>query len=200
MPSQNLTFDKYKKLCADVAKLGAWEPIVAGGAVRDLLNGRQIKDIDLFLCSHPFGVSEPTEFSRLERYFRCAADFLEDKNALPYDKKTFEVMEFRSGLHYVPVQCIVTQMTPTQVIDNFDFGLCKAWCTQAKVHCHKDYYHDQANQRLTFVSPEKGKYHNGQPYWHPHDIMRSSEHLSRLKLKYPTFRPQRCGPLTGVGI
>lgn len=170
------------------------EALIAGGALRDLFNGRagQIKDVDIFL---------PRQKSSLEfikRAFEAAGVSLV--------KKEKEIVEYASdsyGGRFVNSRKMVAETEMSRVlfnqmdsytvrsaktgtaynfiftdgiagvVDNFDIGLCQIAFDGEKIVTTPAYDNDVKNKTITLINSNKG----------------SKEHLQRIVVKYPDFAP-----------
>jgi Poly A polymerase head domain len=98
---------------------------IAGGAVRDTILGRQIRDIDIFLgdahgddaaalLRSTFGYVKTGEWKRYEMFS---------------DPMVARVAKFEKADETIPL-CLIglkEELTPRENVERFDFGLCMAW-------------------------------------------------------------------------
>lgn len=153
--------------------------IIAGGAVRDTLNGRPVKDIDVFLHSSPDDLTgcQKLADALYDRDFagwgeNAAADYPENDN-------TFSVVTLTKGIGSSPCQLIFLNRDPVEnVKQHFDFDISKCWVTRYKVWATPDCRAAMVNKRVSYCPGLKAnKEQRGS----------SRERLARLKLKYPSW-------------
>lgn len=160
--------------------------IIAGGAVRDVLNGKPVKDIDVFidLCEDPTAAA----LLLAERLYCTPKDFIWD-NATGYGtmhsgykstpgtgKGAFLVCDLPKGIGSCPTQLIFLADDPVKNIhDTFDFDISQAWVTRYKVWTTPACRAAMVNKRITYCPREK-----------PNAQQRASsrDRLERLKVKY----------------
>lgn len=173
--------------------------IVAGGAIRDTLLGKPVKDVDIFMSArnahrivsvlkewYAVGddsyarnlVNPPTGFGQLASAAAGGATGYENNHIL----QVFE----RHDLE-LPANLIVLDVDPVMyVTDGFDFGICKAWYDGNCVHTHKDFGNDVNSRTITmtltadqlkqlYPSVKKG-------------LSQLKDHALRIQRKYPNFR------------
>jgi len=91
--------------------------LLAGGAVRDVLNGREIKDFDFF-------VDNRAKIALVDK-----SPYVFDKVSIEYYDNDLEAYNLSSTfLGSRGMQFMFTNMAPEIYIqDKFDIGLCKCW-------------------------------------------------------------------------
>lgn len=150
--------------------------IVAGGAIRDYIFGKPIKDIDVFVSyadtyDYLFPISHFAH--HLERNV-----FKEDWSSyvdIPDVDSVYSVLPFTGEL---PVQIIVMKpgLSPVERVDQLDFGFCQAYYDGESVK-HTWGFHEDANRKtITLIRCENQQ-----------EFDRSIIRYERLKQKYPEF-------------
>ena len=146
---QNLTIPRLQALCRDVQ--GAFPKanvVIAGGAVRDLLNKRPIKDIDVFVYLDPVAALERTLEGELKphyladdeiamahyegcedlgKLFNCEpkmeGDPLDLFNTKGYSYGAFSLVDYSQSPYGHPIQLVFIDMDPVENIrHHFDLG------------------------------------------------------------------------------
>lgn len=200
---QTLSIHKLQAFCGTLAMCFPDADIaIAGGAVRDLLHDKPVKDIDCFIYldavkkqSRPL-TELVTEYRSDEEiaaawYDGCTslADILHSEwegdgadldasNSKGYSYGAFSLVDFKQGLHMHPVQLVFINEHPLDNVKNhFDFGLSQCWVTQAGLGWTSAYWHDRENHRITYLRSKV----------EPNEQRRRSsrDRAERLKAKYP---------------
>lgn len=123
---------------------------VAGGAIRSILAGEPVKDIDIFTTSLP------VVHLAVPRYIQEVgpdADWKEHRT--PCTRSITVVGD------YPPVQFInnIAYESPEDCVRRFDFTICQAaiWRTESgwTSCCSPDFIRDVAAKRLVYTSPER---------------------------------------------
>lgn len=196
MMIQNLTIPKLQQLLEVIAKADRQvNPFIAGGAIRDLVLGRPIKDIDIFICNNTPSLDEyalddgwfddSRVLTALEEHLYCKPTRIGGSDNPKAYANCFSVHEFPTGLHMTPVQVISCHKTKAETIADFDFGLCQIWLDQQRIGTTKAFERDRQGY-LTYMGAILGA----------GDL----EHLGRLRKKYPTHRLQNCGALLSLPV
>lgn len=141
------TIEKYQEILGKLEQFV--EPIVAGGAIRDMLLNKPVKDIDVFYKGN-------LPDSVVKQLFTIEAKY--DK---AYEESMFKV--FYSKVFYkdvkLPIQLIETKDDPrTIVIDDFGVNLSKVWLTRAGLVIPNEFLLDASLQILTFKPNCKQSY------------------------------------------
>lgn len=115
--------------------------VIGGGALRDLDNGRPIKDVDVFVpCKTDTDVQ--VWHAKLSAIFSCDPIDSEAWYPLGEANEVVGFFTFRaSGLY--PFQFIGVQWDVAKIIDRFDFGICKLSYDGQTVTIHPDYLADK---------------------------------------------------------
>lgn len=154
--------------------------IVAGGAVRDTLNGRYVKDVDIFMDSAHYKT-----FTRQVSHgeWRLLGS---DETEYRLANVVSKVFENTRGYDY-PVQVVFTTTDPEEYVTRyFDFGICKAWYDGTRIHCHKDFVRDVNNKTITMCMDDKSLHraYSNVPYALKH----MQAHAQRIQQKYSSHR------------
>jgi hypothetical protein len=102
--------------------------VLAGGALRDWDNGRPVKDLDIFIAAD--GMDEAlAAIARLTRAgFEVSFDETGEETAYPEDQN-LEVILVADVLNRrptaLPVQLIFTAWDTSQIVERFDYGICR---------------------------------------------------------------------------
>lgn len=165
-----------KKVYRDMSAIAPC--IIAGGAVRDTLLGRAVKDIDVFMDS-----AYKTVFMNsvsAQYWKRLGRSHTEYKLANVVD----EVYETSFGYQW-PVQVIFCSIDPEEYVTRyFDLGICKAWYDGTRIHCHKDFIKDVNNKTIAMCLDDKTlrrAYPNT-----AYAIKHIKAHANRIHAKYPS--------------
>jgi len=122
------------------------EAVIAGGCLRDLDNGREVKDIDIFVRGDAAPVLENLH-ARLLREGYAAEDIDED-SMYPVGERNevvgFFEMEFE-GLD-VPLQIIMVNWDTARICDRFDFGICRIAFDGEKLIRTPEYEQDKTDR------------------------------------------------------
>ncbi|MGH6746410.1 hypothetical protein [Novosphingobium sp.] len=128
------------------------EAMIAGGALRDLDNGRPIKDIDIFAPNCPTSFDETLE---LVRKLLPAPNMLHNMLGSYGTWATAEcvgVFDIRApALDY---QLICLSSPQSSILPRIDFGLCRIGFDGRKVTRTPEYFEDQASQKFTLLRCE----------------------------------------------
>lgn len=149
--------------------------IVAGGAIRDYILGKPIKDIDVFVS---YEDTDQFMFPSL-----VMANAL-NRDVLKEDWSTYmnipDVLAVYSMTPYMelPVQIIVMKpgLSPVDRIDQLDFGICQVWYNGVTKKCTPAFSEDAVNKTITLVHCEN-----------LHEFERSMTRYVRLSQKYSEF-------------
>jgi hypothetical protein len=163
------------------------EAIIAGGAMRDLDNGRPIKDIDIFVSDK----ADVDVFRKLGDAVMAAcfnphikATTTVSKDSVAYleffDENLVEVFTFKAEGSPQDIQIIVLKdaSDPWKVLDRMDFGLCQIGLkvTEANepvIYATDAYVNDKSNRTFTLTRCDSRK-----------QFERSMERFERLHQKY----------------
>lgn len=185
--------------------------IIAGGAVRDTLNGRAIKDIDVYFNSkHLDRVLAAVDSVSARKY---------DDRALPSARAQQNIWSTPSPFNNIsaasmkapaqadvytlgnlvdtvrdtessegtPVQLVFVNGDPVEyVCKYFDLGICKTWYDGKHIHCHNDYTNDINNRTITLAIGTEA-FHEAYPNAQ-RALSHIRKHADRVKQKYPSYR------------
>lgn len=179
-----LTIPKLQAFALEVRKAfpesGA---IVAGGAVRDLLHDRPVKDIDVFLRLD-IGTFSPG-LARFERAGWPAA-----AAGWPAYPDSIFTVDIPAGVHMTPAQLVFVPVDPEWFVENvFDFGLSQAWVTPGRLRMTSAYWADHFSRSITYLRSR------GDDIPAPELRASSARRAERLREKYAGWRFRNCGGL-----
>ena len=122
--------------------------VIAGGALRDLDNGREIRDIDIFVR----GEGEKDLFACRERLLEAGFEvgYYDPDKLYPVGENNEVVGYFDVHVEAVeqPFQLIVVKWDTAKIVDRFDFGICKIAFDGRDLVVHPDYTEDKAAQQF----------------------------------------------------
>lgn len=158
------------------------DAICAGGALRDIDNGRAgvVKDVDVVIFDRPGYLFD---LKRAMAGFQHKVAVREEvANYLSFENVA-SVQEFWEDVGTIPVQIVVQKeyRSPLEILERHDFGICQVafdgkgwWQTQA-------YFEDQRNKTFTLV-----RCRDERDYWRSVDRFRrlSAEKYKGWKLMY----------------
>jgi hypothetical protein len=148
---------------------------IGGGALRDHLNNRRIKDIDIF-------VPETANLDKIEKLFVAAGTHKLTKTTKSSDYFDFadptvvEAREYSPLYTGLPINIIAMREThfPIEVnMNRFDFGLCRIAFDGDTIITTPEYEHDRDNEVLTLRRCENQT-----------QLDRSMERYERFRNKY----------------
>lgn len=166
-----------------------WEAIIAGGAIRDTFHDKEITDVDIFVQINEvvrkrLNASYKSK-AWLEYWFKAFGCNLDKNDDVTYlgGSYTFKVLDtniqavwqiLTAGKKY---QIILLNKDPiTYVKENFDFGICRAYCDGRKLHFTNEFMHDTLNHTITLyrenLTDEQINYALG-------------DHVARIQKKFP---------------
>lgn len=129
-----------------VIKLYCPEAMLAGGALRDLDNGREVKDLDIFVKG---GKLE----ALYQLHSRMSSDgiYVEDIDPdaqYPIGDGNDVTGYFTCGFEGLdkPVQIIMVDYPFEILLERFDYGICRILYDGKQLHVHADYIEDQEAQ------------------------------------------------------
>ncbi|GEM_PF-3712847 len=157
----------------DALELVRWEfpgshPVIGGGAIRDALLGRPIKDIDVFMRS----IDHNELDSELTVKVKQPA-FL----ALYGRKDMHGAWDFLQDVQGLPVQLILADfMTPQELADSFDLNLSRATYDGYSLHVSAAFEEGVWDKAFRILRCESDL-----------EERRSFKRVSRLQEKYPEY-------------
>lgn len=184
---QNLSIQRLQELMKTVQTcFKGCEALCSGGAPRDILNKREVKDIDIFVYPH-FTSMWKAGVRQFSEAIHCAPS-PPSRTTNSADGFPFQVLDFKSGFMFYPVQIIRVEQPVLQHIQKtFDFGLSMVWVDSQRLRMFPEYWRDYHSRQITYVGGAKSP--NAQ------QLESSRQRLARLKLKYPQWRFSRTGRL-----
>lgn len=101
------------------------EAVIAGGCLRDLDNGREVKDIDIFVTGEKEGVLRGLHERMSSDGFD--AEEIDTASMYPVGERNEVVgfFEVRFDDLDVPAQIIMVNWDTAKICDRFDFGICR---------------------------------------------------------------------------
>jgi len=125
--------EQFDSILAQLQEVGV-KGLIAGGAVRDHILGKPVKDIDVFVAHEPNLVSKlQAAFGALHVNPSLAAEYIGEAG----QSEVSHVYEVRKSvdpfdmgaIHLPPVQVIVLApgMDPLDRVKHHDFGICQCW-------------------------------------------------------------------------
>src|ERR1700682_1757079 len=98
---------------------------LAGGALRDLDNGKPVKDLDVFFTEEAYNIAALEDGLAKQGYFynsRCAGQYMTDA-AGEVDGTTTYVNT--DGLPELNLIQLAPSFNPASIVERVDFGLCQ---------------------------------------------------------------------------
>lgn len=172
---------EWEEIRAMVA-LACGPTVIVGGALRDLDNGRPVKDLDLFVLMPPILV-EAFDPGFYENQLRRTVPGLEVIQQLPgsycdFRDEVFHVITCRILDFPHDVQVIFAKLdTAMQAIDRVDFGLCQIGWDGSNLIMTAAYLRDRDNQQFSLYRAPSA-----------HHLRRSIDRHKRFQAKYPGWR------------
>jgi len=166
-------------------EVGLKGAILAGGALRDLNLGGQVKDLDIF-CKFTEGLEE-----KLEEVFGSGNVknlFIDDEEYDSFDAdQLFEV--YSPDVDY-PIQIIgKPKFSIERVIKSFDIDLCKFWTDGTRYEADVGAKDDWTTKTITISNTGDTK-----------SFIGSVNHAARIFAKYPDFKITYGGGMFDVQI
>lgn len=158
---------------------------LAGGALRDLDNGRAVKDLDVFYTDNDpgFALDEALKKQGYTYHKYCAGDYMHASGEVQ-DACVWVSSHGQPDLNLVH---LVPSFNPASIIDRVDFGLCQIGCDALGVTSTPAYQYDKEHQCFTLTRAESVE-----------GVERSLKRYARLSRKYPGWRlnvPKEFEPL-----
>ena len=171
-----------------------WDAIIAGSAIRDSYHDKKISSVDFFISINEKIVKTISEdFSSYEwieywyALFNASYDTYDDVMFLG-DVETYHVLNkhilavWRLHIAGKKHQIILLNKSPQQyVIDNFDFGICMAYCDGIKMHFTNEFITDSLNHTITLYKENLSN---------PQLVFALGDHIDSLRKKYPGWQLQ----------
>lgn len=177
---------------------GHQQIIIAGGAVRDLLLGGPVKDIDMFVGPDST-LTDADYYGEKNDFAVKALGFAEHRlratgkaqPAHPSYPGWFDVVDVPGSrvTHGLPVQIIGINVNPIDDVMNYDFSISQCFVTPGGLFMSDQCGKDMRDKIIRFT-PEDGQ---DAFQWE-----RSRKRLHRLRQKYPDWTLVGCDELTRV--
>lgn len=201
-----LTIERLKTFYSQLRKpIDSTSVIIAGGSVRDALNGRDVKDLDVYV-QLSYDIEEDsldaadeidTVVEAWNKVFFSEGKCISTSDAPDRGRKDTkygglvsikDVWHWKSGLGDLPVDLIFVNRDPALVVkEEYDFGICQAWVGHYGLKTLPAYWSDSFNRTITYLDR-----HRAGTSMHT----KSREHAARILAKYPGWRTRNILPLT----
>lgn len=162
--------------------------ILAGGALRDLDCGKEIKDLDFFTNAPLDTLTITMKNTLQDAGIPASCELVEKELSIGDDYKHPLIYKvYLLKVDDIEVNFIVTRCPPVHFVNvGFDFGICKIYLDENNkwVRSHA-YCKDAFNKCITYIPTES----NAHSRWHS-----LNRHLPRLLEKYPEYEYR--GPLS----
>lgn len=146
---------------------------LAGGALRDLDNGREVKDLDVFFTEEAYDLSALEDGLAKMGYFygaHCAGVYMTDAGKEVDGTTTYTSTDGEPELNLIQ---LTPDFNPASIIDRVDFGLCQIGYGLMGVDATDAYRHDKANAVFTLTRADSVE-----------GVLRSLKRYERLSQKY----------------
>jgi hypothetical protein len=178
-------FDQFDEILSKLKAVGITGALIAGGACRDHLLGRPVKDIDVFVpYQMNVGVKLAQAFGAFNVSPIIAAEYAGAGGEVEH---VYEIREEDADpfaphpLEHVPVQVIVLSpgLNPIERAKHHDFGICQAWYLGGRLHEVTEAFHlDMANKTFTLSHCEdQQQFDRSMRRW-----------TSKFRQRFPTFQ------------
>ena len=172
------------------------EAVIAGGALRDLDNDRQVKDIDIFVIDRGADVTtmllddamgypgvvlaeQIQEYENSTNGLVSVVDYSHNKPNLLNGTMDWLVQEAGPNFQFIVIDGAARDAPnfyfPDYLMNDFDIGLCEIYLNGPMIFTTENYRRDKDNKTLT-CTPTLGKEN------------RTQERLIRISAKYPEFK------------
>ena len=152
--------------------------VIAGGALRDLDNGREVKDIDVFFTGDlewPHIMGRLEELGLFTYRSSCGGSYMD--GAADEIDGTATYVSIDGDLPELNLIQLSKDFNPALVIDRCDFGLCQIGYDLRGVVKTPQYEYDKANQCFTLTRAESVE-----------GVRRSLKRFERLQRKYEGWK------------
>lgn len=148
---------------------------IAGGCLRDLYHGVEIKDIDVFIPN----ADNPKIHSLLEEYKKDHSHTITRSIRAKTDYKEWVASTevetvFTMKIGSLSIDVIGVTSNPDQIIERFDFGICQIQYDGYDVRYSPEFKMDCWNKTFTLIRCDKED-----------DWVRSMKRFEKFKQKYP---------------
>lgn len=171
---------------------------IAGGAVRDILCKKPVKDLDIFVQVSDWEedpeaaeeeiahVVEQLNMLFFSKGYSKSEISVAKRTGASYGNSHIEIAEvwaWKSGFNDMAVDVVFICHEPSiAVTDGFDFGICQAWVGFYGLKTTPAFWKDYNNKTLTYMFNRHKD--NEKQY------KSSQEHLVRLLEKFPGWHPR----------
>jgi hypothetical protein len=161
--------DDWKTLTEQVQRAAGSPAILAGGALRDLYNGKPVKDLDIFVSAYvPSGdeeqngdfhiKSEVSTFDAIDAHMK-ELGFLRDNimpgSVLPDEtdlERSIIYKHHREGVLDVNVCLLRIPVSLKSVVERIDFGLCQIGCDcEGRTYATPAFFKDAFGEKFTLL-------------------------------------------------
>jgi len=125
----------------------------AGGALRDLDLGRPIKDVDIFI---PFDNDAQIKLDKILPVRVYEEEHNPDSSGLAVGSAHCHYVFWLNGWKFEVTQKINGISSTTDVIENFDLGICRICLIDGQIYRSPEYVRDVANKTFTIVRETGG--------------------------------------------
>lgn len=148
--------------------------LIGGGFVRDIINGRAVKDVDLFV--HDALSVYDDIAKRIRQTHPVAGEVARDY--FDWDPSITSVQLFHSDDGWPEVNLIAMPelLDVSSLFKRFDFGICQAAYDGVAVHTSEAFWKDHRDRTFTLTRCD-----------HHHQYVRSVQRYARLSVKYPGY-------------
>lgn len=161
--------------------------IIAGGYYRDIFNGVQFSDVDIYVEYSPSKEFNPTYESTWIKALDLKVDNFLSSDSIHEMGSDDEDYRLASDTHMISVFAMVKDDTKYNIIvvdkhpvdyvkAAFDFNICMNWCDGRRIHFPKQFMTDVENKTITFSERRMSL----TEFAHSMDV-----HLPKLQHKYP---------------
>ena len=129
--------------------------VIAGGCLRDLACGKEIKDVDVFIPNskeiqedlNDFKLNHTTQIIRTvkDSYGNWACNDVKDILTLTWGS--------------LQVEIITVDVTKDHIVDRFDFGICQVQYDGTEVYYTKEFEKDYLNKTFTLINCKNEEQH-----------------------------------------
>lgn len=157
----------------DTLSARGFSAIIAGGAPRDWYLGDLARDVDVFV--YPYVVKNSWE-TALQRVLGIT-EFIDTAKEAPYP---WGILQARMQILDCVDLCILNEpMTPTQILESFDFGICQIATDGYRIHATSLFIRDATNKTIT-LDPQ---WVENWPGTKEEALSRARRHADKLSLK-----------------
>lgn len=146
---------------------------LAGGALRDLDNGRQVKDLDVFFTNQDWCFAALEDGLAKMGYFynsQCGGQYMDGAANEVSGTTTYTNTDGLPELNLIQLE---PYFNPASIVDRVDFGLCQIGYGFLGLDVTDAYRHDKANGVFTLTRAESVE-----------GVVRSLKRYDRLRQKY----------------